>query len=674
MSLILLLLALAAAGLGGYALLVKLGLDDFEAWCGGRLAGLIMVAMPAWWAGVAGLRHWRTVGVIVLLALAAAGIASVLRRGRWRQLLAAEGVFVIAAAVVLFIRLDHPEIIHQEKSMDLGIFASLLRADGFPPADMWLAGEALPYYYWGALLWTVPIAASQLALEIAYNLVVALAGGITAALLWAAGRRFGGGHRWGLAVAFFGLLAGTPDGLRQVLGGSSLAGVDIWASSRQVADTITEFPLFSFWLGDLHPHLLAMPIAVLAVLVALSAGRNAPSVGQTVALGVVFGVGWAANPWSMPPTLAAIALLLIATDRRWYWPVGEGRRRWLAVVAVAVGGWLVTAPFHLGFKPFFDGIGRVTAWTSPGELLLYGGCLVVPALLAAVGLSRTVIGGDERGRATGLLAAAAVAILAAVFARPTLVVLAAILAMLILGVFRVPPGVGRPGLALGALGVFLLLVPEMVYVADGYGETLHRMNTVFKAYIQGWVFLAVALPSLLRFGLANRGHRAAIVAAMVAVASIHPLGLGLRQMKASELGLDGMRWMHPGDRAIVLALRDEPAGAVLIEAVGGAYTEYGRLSAASGVPAYLGWENHEMVWRGSSVLEETGRRKTLIEALYTSGDPAEVRRLAIEAGVDLIAIGALERRDYQASDLEAVAAAGDLVVDQDDALLVRVAP
>jgi uncharacterized membrane protein len=200
------------------------------------------------------------------------------------------------------------------------------------------------------------------------------------------------------------------------------------------------------------------------------------------------------------------------------------------------------------------------------------------------------------------------------------------------------------------------------------------MNTVFKAYIQGWVFLAIALPSLLRFGLPTRGHRAVVVAAMVAVASIHPLGLGLRQMEAAELGLDGMRWMHPGDRAIVLALREEPVGAVLIEAVGGAYTEYGRLSAASGVPAYLGWENHEMVWRGSSVLEETGRRKMLIDALYTSGDPAEVRRLASEAGADLIAIGALERQDYQASDLEAVAAAGEIVVDQDDALLVRVAP
>jgi len=97
-------------------------------------------------------------------------------RRNWRGLLSAELIFLVATAVVLCIRLDHPNISFQEKPMDMGIFASLLRADGFPPPDMWLAGEALPYYYWGALLWTVPISFSGLALDLAYNLVVGLAG------------------------------------------------------------------------------------------------------------------------------------------------------------------------------------------------------------------------------------------------------------------------------------------------------------------------------------------------------------------------------------------------------------------------------------------------------------------------------------------------------------------
>ena len=237
------LLAVMGAGFGGYALLVWLGLDDLEAWAGGRVAGLVLIALPAWWAGVVGIVHWRSLGAAALIVAAIVGLGVAWRRRRWRSLLLAEAIFVVFAAMVVFIRLDHPQIVLTEKPMDLGILASLLRAEGFPPPDMWLAGETLPYYYWGALLWTVPLWVAGVPLEFGYNLVVGLIGGVVGCLLWMLGRRSGGGHLSGLLVAFFGLLAGTPDGMRQLLAGKNLAALDHWHSSRQIPDTITEWPL-----------------------------------------------------------------------------------------------------------------------------------------------------------------------------------------------------------------------------------------------------------------------------------------------------------------------------------------------------------------------------------------------------------------------------------------------
>ena len=672
MAIVFFLLAVMGAGLGGYALLVWLGLDDLEAWAGGRVAGLVLVALPAWWAGVVGLHEWRFLGAAVLVVATVIGGGVVLKRKQWRSVLIGEAIFLLLTAVIIFIRLDHPQISLTEKPMDLGIFASLLRADGFPPPDMWLAGEALPYYYWGALLWTVPLWVSHLPLEYGYNLIVGILGGMVGSLLWMLGRRAGGSHWSGLLVTFFGFFAGTPDGMRQLFAGKELGALDYWHSSRQIQDTITEWPLFTAQLGDLHPHLLSMPVACLGLLVAWQAGKKGPKVAHMAFLAVLFGVAWAANPWAMPPTLAGIALLLVAGPDRWHWPGGEGTRRWLAIAVVGIGGWLVTAPFHLGFEPFFQGIKTVFAWTDPGHLLLYAGCLLIPAGAAAIVMfGKTLVADEVVKRAVMLLTGAATLVLAAATGRPTLVFLAAIVAIFVVTVLTSSAGADRPVLALAALGTFLLLVPEVVYVADSYGDALHRMNTVFKAYIQAWILLAIALPVLLRLGFRQRALRVGVLGLAVALALPHPLGLVIQQFRAESRGLDGMAWMTAGDRAIVEALRLEPNGTVVAEAVGGAYTEYARLSSASGVPAYLGWANHEGVWRGGEIHGETGRREDLLSRLYSSRDPKEIRRLANEAGIHLVAIGSLERKDFPAAKLGTIAEAGEVVLDRDGGMLVR---
>jgi uncharacterized membrane protein len=160
---------------------------------------------------------------------------------------------------------------------------------------------------------------------------------------------------------------------------------------------------------------------------------------------------------------------------------------------------------------------------------------------------------------------------------------------------------------------------------------------------------------------------------MTVAALPHLVGMVAQQVVAEERGFDGLKWMTVGDRAIVRYLRAQPAGTVIAEATGRAYTQYGRFSSASGVPAVLGWANHESVWRSNEILPETNRRELLIESLFTATDMEAVRQAAAEAGVHLVTIGSLEREDYTDEELAAVAAAGEVVLDEEGALVVRFA-
>ena len=673
MSLLLLYILVTLPTLGGRTLAVRVfGFDEGDAWALSRTLGLVLVAFPAWWAGVAGVAGWQWIGIAVLVGCAVIGVIDLRRRRPdWRSMAEAESVFLLGAAAVMWLRFVRPDILGQEKLMDLGIFSSLLRAENFPPPDMWLAGETLPYYYWGALIWTVPLVLGKIPLDLAYNLIVAGVGGLTACLLWSLGRRIGEGGASGWLAVAFGLFAGTADGFRQFMVNGSIFNLDYWHSSRQVPDTITEWPLFTLWLGDLHPHLLSIPLALATVMLAWKIGLAGPRIGLVVGTSILFGVTWAANPWSMPPTLVAAALMILCSDGTWHWPNREGWSRWLAIIVVAVAGWLAAAPFHLSFHPPFQGLKTVTVWTEPAMLLLWGGVLLIPVVAASWAIMCRKFGGDGRGRAAVFTLLAATLILAAATGRPTLVMLAMLLAALVAASVTGEQWHSRPGIALAALGVFLLLVPEIVFVVDSYGDKLHRMNTVFKCYIQAWVCLVIALPALLAVGFRRRRTRSIAVLLMGVLGLPHLLGMAIQPVTGKVVKIDGLGWMGSDDRAIVRFLRTQPRGVSIVEAVGGAYTEYARISSASGVPAFLGWANHELVWRGHEISPLTDKRRDLVDKIYRSESPELVAAAVDEAGIDFVIIGALERRDFDATHLAAIRAAGEVISLEDGGEVVR---
>ncbi len=678
MGIVSLYLILTAAATGGFAVLRALGMEARSAWAGGRIVGLVGVTFPAWWWGIVVGAGWPVVLGLVLVVTAGLGAWRLwLDREQWREVIQAEAAFLIGTVVVLLLRLGSAAILGTEKLMDLGILSSLLRTDSFPPPDMWLSGHTLPYYYWGSLIWAGPLRLAGIDVEIGYNLIVALVGGLTATVTFALGIEVCRSVRHGVLAAFLATFAGTADGFRQLVGTGSLTAIDLWRSSRQDPDVITEFPLFTLHLGDLHPHLLSIPLMVVAWLVALVVARRAPRWFDGILLALLVGTTWASNPWAMPPTAAGVFLLLVAGDGEWRWPTLQHWPRWAIPIVAVAGGWILTAPFHLDFSPPFQGLGRVFATTSVPNILLYGGVLLIPAAGCALAYLASAVPERYAAQALCSVTAAMVVLAACLIGAPSAMLLGAVFVLLSLAVLNPGEDPDRAALALAVLGVFLFLVPELVYVKDPYGERLHRMNTVFKAYIAAWPALAVAFPALLRRWLPRRRTRMVALIVTLVLTLPHPLSMAVRAYNAPEHRIEGFGWMTPSDRETVVTLRQQPLGTVLLEAIGGAYTEHARLSSASGVPAFLGWANHEGVWRGDGIRNELERRKAVARQIYTTTSLDGACHVAAQEGIDLIAIGAMERTAYPGPGIDALRAAlgapatGTILVDVHSCTLLK---
>lgn len=304
-------------------------------------------------------------------------------------------------------------------------------------------------------------------------------------------------------------------------------------------ETINEFPAFSFILGDMHPHVMVLPITLLAIATALTFGlrrvRRArrwrdgvPGDLQSwVSVGLaalIIGTLYAANTWDFPTylglALLASALPLLTYARR----RGEGYgwlKPWFCHSAlVSVLALLTYLPFHLTFKSLVGGqpaqlpesIARIpvvggvlervgglilpnTAEKTMGGFLVIFGIFLLAIVgwlifeLAATDWRITTTQGDRVGQATlpwGLLVPVGLSLAIAFALRvPLAALLGPITAVSFYLAWRDPDQTLRNfALLLTGVAAVIGLAIELVYLRDVFNG---RMNTLFKFYYQMWV-------------------------------------------------------------------------------------------------------------------------------------------------------------------------------------------
>ncbi len=174
---------------------------------------------------------------------------------------------------------------------------------------------------------------------------------------------------------------------------------------------------------------------------------------------------------------------------------------------------------------------------------------------------------------------------------------------------------------------------------------------------QAWPLLAVAAAALGERAWRESGRfrvvaRAVLIAA-AACGLLYPIGalLSRVQLRSGPFTLDAARPLtsrSPADSAAIGWLeRNAPRNAVVIEASGNPYSEFSRISSHTGIPAVLGWANHEGLWRAND--QEVTDRQALMKVFY-GGDERLAHLVAQRYNVTHVVLGDMERQLYPGAD------------------------
>ncbi len=484
-----------------------------------------------------------------------------------------------------------------------------------------------------------------------------------------------------------------------------------WGPSRVIGELpnnsaeITEFPYFTYIYADLHPHMIDMPVEMLALLWLLAEvlgvgviRRSRPVViASTVFGGLVVGVMYAINTWDWPVYMVLTILALAFTT---YLRMGDDRRitrrvvlTWAGQIGLfAVVQQIAGLPFRTYFATAYTGVDPFKGNKTPiwayldihGVFIFFLFSLLVWQTVRI--LRRTYVRDLIQNQRVVLLILSVIGltVLATVlFGVPTLSVSifnppypVAFLVFPLIGwatiLFFLPNQSRemRALLALMILALALTFTTEMVTLQNDSG----RQNTIFKLYMQAWlifsVIAGVALAWLLRaserWRPLLRSPWLAFAALLLSVAALYPImstqgKIAMRMVPRAPNTLDGMEWMQSavygyGDKSIPLIddyklirwLQDNIQGSpVILEAQMPEYLLGSRITMNTGLPTVLGYRFHQTQQRSIDPLPTLiWGRVGNVTSLYNTTEMSTTLSLLRFYNVSYIIVGGLERAIY----------------------------
>ncbi len=504
-------------------------------------------------------------------------------------------------------------------------------------------------------------------------------------------------------IPLVGTAVRTLDGGFKVMSGTPAPiypGDWFWTATRALnwsegeAAPITEFPFFTFLYGDLHAHMIALPLTMLALAWAVSLVLRARDESETLAASwwetaliwftgaLAIGVLQATNVWDLP-TYAVIGVLAIV------YAAFEGNGRILNLqllgqigvkTAVLIGlAFLLFWPFASNFGAGFNSIGVWDGSTSYlGNYLIIHGLFLFFVLTHLAREFRTwTHTWTEEGLRQWEPAAA-----------PLLLALGLYIILLLI-LFRMAYWIAPVVLTLTVVAGLLGLRPDLpvarrivlILIASALGITLFveffvventvgRMNTVFKFYMQVWLMLSVvggvtavwAWPSIQKKETTRKAWLA-VLGVLVAAAALYPIlatkaKWDVRLNQEAPITLDGMAFMPYATyfdnganvplsfdyEALKWMQQHIPGSPVIAEGYNDNYyrSATNRVAMYTGLPGIIGWSGHQRQQRAILPGQFIDQRIRDVHTLYNSEAVLEAQNILTKYDVSYVYVGQLE--------------------------------
>ncbi|MBZ0297599.1 MAG: DUF2298 domain-containing protein, partial [Anaerolineae bacterium] len=506
------------------------------------------------------------------------------------------------------------------------------------------------------------------------------------------------------------LVTSLVRGFGRLLNGESLPIASnrwFWAPTRVLSETpgvegnaITEMPYFTFLYGDLHAHMIAMPMLLLIMVFVLhevlAAGRDKRSgIAQFFALALgalTVGLLRAVNTWDWPTFML---LSVAGLSFGWWLNWRHFSRRSLWNFLLRIGGFVALSfVFTLPFITWYATIyGSVNLWEGGKTPLwayfdIHGVFIFLLFSLLVWDTSRWLRSVYVRSlRGTGLLLAGllvlvlgllAIAVVAAIIEYQVALVALPLLLWIVLLFFR--QGQSREMqfvLALAGLALGLTLGVEVIVIGGDIG----RQNTVFKYYIEAWLLFSV-VGGVAFAWLVNHAERwsgwlrtswYSIASLLALVALLYPV-MATRAKSLERMapdmpvtlnGMDYMQYAEQGENNVWFPLVDDykmirwlqenvEGTPVIIETQ--SWREYlwgGRVSIYTGLPSVLGWRFHQTQQRTlDSLLQLVNQRRANISGFYATTDVETAWDVIRYYHIEYVIVGGLERAYFTPESLE----------------------